>query len=269
MEILTHEDIENIEKESGYNAVFQHYGLRRLIDSKMNWKEVVTVSDKGLILIKGNCETGYQHIKERHDFWSIKSYSDGKKFEAQSKFPKYIYPIDFIKIADAIYSLENLVIKNEHPDADKYEKYKGQYQFDGENFEDVNLILYKNTKIIHSLFPQNKKYNRNKNKTKYPYARGQVKVFTDKFCRITEIFVPFLDVNLRKKYGLLIDQTKKEDIEDWIVFYFNPDGKCKGQLLFGTKPKTKFQGETSARVTFQNCDLKLIEDFLLKIDENN
>ena len=117
-----------------------------------------------------------------------------------------------------MYSLENLVIKNEHSDADKFEKYTGSYSFDGEIIEKVNLILYKSTKIIHSLYPQNKKYNKNKNKTKCPYTRGQVKVTTDRFLKIQEIFVPFLDINMKQKYGLLIDQTKADDIEDWNIF---------------------------------------------------
>jgi hypothetical protein len=269
MEILSQNDIENILENSKTNPVFQYYGLRRMINSKMNWKEVVSVSDKGLILIHGNSETGYQHIRERHDFWSIKSYSNGKEFQAQSKFPKSVAPINFIKIADAVYSLENLVVKNEHSDADKFEKYTGNYSFDGEIIEKVNLILYKNTKIIHSLYPQNKKYNKNKNKTKCPYTRGQVKVTTDRFLKIQEIFVPFLDINMKQKYGLLIDQTKADDIEDWNILYFNPDGEYKGHLLFGTKPKSKFRGDTSARITFQHCNLKFIEDFLSKMDKNN
>jgi hypothetical protein len=269
MEILTHIDIEIIKENSKSNPVFQYYGLRKLVSPQMNWKEVVAVSDKGLILIKGNCDTGYQHINERHNFWSIKPYSNGKEFQAQSKFPENIAPIEFIKIADSIYSLENFIVKNEHNGADKFEKYVGDYSFDGENFEKVNLILYKTTKIIHSLYPQNKRYNKNKNKTKYPYTRGQVKVTTDKFFRITEIFVPFLDINLHQKYGLVIDQTKGGDVEEWNILQFDNNGKYEGHLLFGIKPKSKFRGDTSARITFQHCDLKIIEDFLIEMDKNN
>ena len=269
MEILSQIDIENLHRDLKSNLLFTHRGTRLMVTSKTEWKEVVYVSFKGLIMIKGNSHTGYQHIRERHNFWTTKSYSTGKEFQAQSKFPQNILPIDFLKLADAIYSKENLFVENKHVDADKFEKYVGQYALDGENLEQLNLILYKDTKIVHSLYPQSNKNNKNRNKKKYPYTRGEVNVSVDKFNRITEIFVPFLDLKMNQKYGLLVDQSIPGDNEVWNILYFNESGKYEYHVEFGIKPKIKFSGDTSARISFQYCDLKIIEDFLIEMDKSH
>lgn len=268
MEILSQIDIENLLRNLKTNDLFIYRGTRIFVTSKIHWKEIVCVSFKGLVMIKGNSHTGYQHIRERHIFWTTKSYSTGKEFQAQSKFPQNIAPIDFLKIADKIYSTENLLVKNEHQDSDKFEKYIGEYALDGENLEKVNLILYKGTSIIHSLYPQSNKHNNNRSKKKYPYTRGEVQVRVDEFNKITEIFVPFLDLNMNQKYGLLVDQSVPGENEIWRILYFNELGKYEFCVDYGTKPKIKFSGDTSARISFQYCDLKIIEDYLIEMDNH-
>ena len=168
--IFNKADIQNIENEVSTNPIFRYYGIRVANPSKLQIRDVVCVSDKNLILTKGNSYTAYQHIKERHHYWSINIYPKGKGFGAQSKFPEGIAPIDFIKIADQIYSEENFIENNEHKDSDKFEKYLGKYTFPNNDVDTINLILYKGTKIIHSLYPQNNKYNKLKNREKFTHV---------------------------------------------------------------------------------------------------
>lgn len=267
--ILNDIEINYIENEARTNQMFQYYGVRAFSSSKLKYFDIVSVSYKGLILIKGNSLTGYLHIWERHLYWSTKSYSKEREFEAQSKFPSKIMPIDFIKIANSIYSTENFIVNNNHADSDKFEKYVGSYAFDGQDEELINLILYKNTKIIHSLYPQNKKHNKYKNRTKYPYRRGEVRVELDFKNRVSEIYIPFLDLNFRQKYGLLIEKSYQKQTEVWKVLSFDDKGKYFTYYDYGIKEIIIFSGDVSARITFQYCDLRFIEDFLIKIDDNN
>lgn len=264
---LIEADIVKINYEAKSNQVFKISSLRVFSKPNPDFRDIIAISDKELILIRGNSKTGYEHIRERHGFWTIKAYTDGDKFQAQSKFPKDILPIDYIKIADEVYLPENLLIDNEHKDANQFEKYVGHYIFDGENEEVVNLVLYSGTKIIHSLYPQNKKYNKNRNKGRYPYVRGEVRVEVNNKNQITEIFVPFLDTDLKQKYGLVIERFYEKKIEDWNVLIFDESGEIKDIHYFGNKKLTFFRGEKSAKTTLQFCDLKSIETLLLNIDK--
>lgn len=263
---LTEIEIEKIEYEARTNPIFKISGLRVFSKSNPDFRDIIAISDKGLILIRGNSKTGYLHIKERHDFWTIKRYSDGDKFQAQSKFPKEILPIDYLKIANKIYLQENLVIKNEHKDANQFEKYVGLYPLEGVIEEEINLVLYKGTKIIHSLYPQNKKYNKDRNKIKYPYTRGEVRVEINYKNQVNEIFVPFFNIDNKLKYGLVIKRFYDEKIEEWYVLIYDNDEEVKSFKPFGQKSLTFFEGGKFAKTTFQHCDLKIIENYLLQID---
>lgn len=264
---LTELEIAKIEQEVKTNPIFNIVGLRVFSVKNPDFKDVIAVSNKGLILIRGNSKTGFKHIKERHDFWSIKNYSEGNKFQAPSKFPQEVLPIDYIKIADEIYFSENLIVKNEHIDANQFDKYIGNYHLNGEK-EEINLIVYTGTKIIHSLYPQNKKYNKKKNRTKYPYARGKVIVDVNYKNEVKEIFVPFLDHDFKEKYVLFIERFYDKESEDWYIFNVDEDGKLISVNYFGSKKLTFFEGGKYAETTFQHCDLRNIEDYLLEIDNS-
>lgn len=261
-------EITKIEYEAKNNPIFKIVGLRVFSNPNPDFRDIVTISEKGLILIRGNSKTGYKHIRERHDFWTIKNYIVGNRFQAQSKFSPEIFPIDYIKIANEIYSKENLIVNNDHIEADQFEKYVGKCNFDGEK-EDVNLLLYKNTKIIHSLFPQNKKHNKNRNRTKYPYVRGKVAVEVNYRNEVTEIYVPFLNHDFEEKYILFIERFYDKELEDRYIFILDNEGKLIDVNCFGSKKLTFFKGGKYAKTTFQHCDLRIIEDYLLEIDNLN
>lgn len=266
---FTEEDIKFIENEANTNEMFQYYGTRVMNVSKLKYNDIVTISFKGLILAKGNSETAYEHIRERHLFWSFNPYPVGNEFQVQSKFPQNIAPIDFIKIADEIYSPENIILINTHPKSSYFEKYQGMYKFDGVSDEMTNLILYKDTKIIHSLYPQNKKYNRNKNRTKFPFTRGQVEIRSPNLLKkIKEIYIPYFGLDLKLKYVIFIEKFYIKDIEEFRILAYDENEKYKFDVMVGEKKLIEFRGETSMRITYQHCDLRQIEDFILEIDKS-
>ena len=264
---LTKSEIEIIELEARNSPVVKYYGVKVFNVSKLNYLNVITISDKNLILIKGNLDTAYEHIKISHNYWSTQPYPKGDGFQAQSKFPIDILPINFIEIADSIYSTENFVVNNEHKDSDKFEKYFGLYSFDGKTEEKINLILYKGTKIIHSLYPQSNKHNKNRNRTKYPFTRGIVKISNlNSLKKIKEIYIPYFGTDLKLKYSILIEKFILKEIEEWRILVYDENRNYKFDYYIGEKKISKFSGETSERISYQHCDLKNIEELILKID---
>ena len=59
------------------------------------------------------------------------------------------------------------------------------------------------------------------------------------------------------------------EIEEWRILAFDENRNYKFDYYIGEKKISKFRGETSERVfSYQHCDLKNIEELILKIDIN-
>lgn len=114
-------------------------------------------NNKGLIWIKGNEDTGLEHISNRHDWSSTRQYwriDQTEKLDNPSRFSPEVYPIKhFDRIAEDIFNKENLNIdKNKKPEV--FDVYEGEssYYPDGEKMK-FRLIAYKDTSIVHTLIP--------------------------------------------------------------------------------------------------------------------
>ena len=106
----------------------------------------------GLILIKGNTDTGYDHIINRHSLMSrIPYWNREGNLGNKSKFRIENTPIDYIRIANEIFTINNLNCSINHR-PDKFDLYIGEYiHFDSKKIK-YRLLTYKNTGIIHNLF---------------------------------------------------------------------------------------------------------------------
>ncbi len=271
-QLLSKEDIKEILSNNRKNPVFKYYGVRLMTTDKHSFKEVIAISDKhNLILIKGNGDTGNEHIRERHNFWSTKKYivpnnNGGLRFQSQSRFPMGVAPIDYLKIADEIYSKENLIENNSHPMAEKFDLYIGEYLFDKPEKEKVKLLLYNGTKIVHSLFLARDSYNQEKAK-KFPFARGKVKFKTKKEKGIEETFIPYYDVTTKLRYGISIEKYPSEDMEHIYLLIFNPKDYSYHNFIKLLEQKlTYFQTKKHEEVTYQFCDLREVERYIMNID---
>jgi hypothetical protein len=120
------------------------------------WYDIMALSPAGLIHFQGNSETGFAHIQERHGFYSEKNYFGSGSLRDPSKFSNQSLPlIDYINIADDVYLMRKKDEKK-HPDGDLFDKYTGEsdrHTGAGGIKKRFVLILYKDTKIVHSLFP--------------------------------------------------------------------------------------------------------------------
>jgi len=170
---------------------------------------------KEIIFIRGNSYTGFIHINERHSFWSenyfwIKN-EEKIKLDNPSKFNEKSIPIvDYVKIADALYSVENLnPTKNKDPEL--FEMYSGVVLDEHMKY---HMLIYKGTKIIHTLFPHKKMYNKKKI---IDFKRGNPngKLLLNSLCSI--ITVPYLDENDIVVYSFQIIKDFAKEIETGVL----------------------------------------------------
>ena len=181
-------------------------------------------------------------------------------FQNKSKFPQDQYPLLFIKIAEEIFCEHNFIKENPHPESDKYDLYIGDYSFDGLKNEKVKLVLYKGTKIIHSLFPKSATHNKKRNK-KFPFTRGTVQT------NHNEVYIPYLDVKLNVRFGILIEKDFKNDTEYINILTFDLDKECFYKEKIGYRKLIKFDSEKSEIITYQHGDLRPIERKIKEIND--
>lgn len=122
-----------------------------------NWYDIVAVSPLDIIHFYGNTDTGWQHINNRHNFYSNALYFGKDALGNPSKFSHTSMPIeDYLRIADDVFSAGTIDTKP-HPDDKHFVKYIGKSsRYGGYKgvVKEFVLILYRGTKIVHSVYPQ-------------------------------------------------------------------------------------------------------------------
>ena len=275
-QLLTKKEIDEIQYGNFDNPVLRYHGIRLMQKDTHPKTVLIAVSDEhSLLLIKGNQHTGNQHIIERHSYWSIKLYTIQNKngetvFQHQSRFPGDVSPIHFLIIADEIYKPENLVLDNPHPDSDKFDLYIGEFQFEKEKKEKVKLLVYKNTKIIHSLFLQSAKYNKKRVK-KFRFSRGQVKYAKKKPNEIRKVLIPYFDSKFKLCFGITIEKYPQDNREDIIIMIFDPESddlSSYNYIKIMERPINHFVSEEAEEFNYQHADLREVEQLIQQIDND-
>lgn len=268
--LLTKEDIKKIEHEAATEEAFKYYGLSIMDKPSYDYTKVLKVSNvNNLILIKGNRDTGYLHIRMRHNYWSIEIYPLEKNFQFPSAFPKDVQPRFFIDIADIIYSSGKLIENNSHEGKDMFDLYVGNYFFETEQKEEeVRLLLYKGTKIIHTLFVVSSRYNRKKKiKLKdFNFTRGKVAVYQDNPV-VKFVFIPYLDLDLKLKHTLIVEKHLLDEKEFLKIHSYDNQENLINAVVIGYRDIIEFRGDTSERITYQHSDLRPIERIIMEIDK--
>jgi hypothetical protein len=262
---LSKNDITEIEYEAQTNLIFRYYGIRVAYRNDFPQNKILRVSDnENLILIKGNSDTGYDHIIQRHNFWSTEIYTKTENnqvvFQNQSRFPKDQYPLLFIKIAEEIFREENYIKDNTHPEAEKYDLYIGDYSFDSIKLEKVKLLIYKGTKIIHSLFPKSDSYNPKRVKN-FQFTRGKVELNKN------EVYIPYLDIELKLKFAILIEKDFEKDTENINIITYDLDYRYHYIQQIGIRKLIKFNSAKSEIKTYQLTNLRPIERKIKEIND--
>jgi hypothetical protein len=164
------------------------------------------ISPGGLVFIYGNPHFGVTHINERHGWFSDgsewRTEQSGRQFlDNPSKFSKKSLPVDdYRRIADEIYCPQNRTTSKEET---VFEKYTGAVEYAGEAQMTFHLILYKGTKIVHTLYPQSKKLNRIR-RNRVDFKRGQFKVSFKPIRNIVIAELPYYNSDLVIRYVIVV-----------------------------------------------------------------
>lgn len=187
--------------------------------TKNNPLEIIKVSPKGLIFIEGNDETGFKHISERHNYYSDRidwiDFKDNnsktiektgthggtiKNLDNPSRFsPNSIPIVDFVKIADDVFCAENYCLEK-NKERELFDLYIGHSK--SINDKKYRLITYKDTKIVHSLFPDDKKSKKEK---VVNYSKGKlIGIHIPDAGPVTSIELPYYDYRNIERYKIII-----------------------------------------------------------------
>ncbi|WP_299781257.1 hypothetical protein [uncultured Formosa sp.] len=270
--LLTSLEIESINSEYRTNPIYRYYIGRKMYREAYPITEILSVSDKtNLIMVKGNSDTGYDHIRERHNFfttevYTVKEKSGHHRFQHPNKFPPNIAPIDFIRIADSIYHPQNEIIENEHSGAQFFDLYRASIIFPGyDKPESVNLLIYKNTKIIHTLYPKRDAFERKIKKIKgFLFHRDKVEIEFSGNNKYLQIRIPYINVNRKLWYAIFIDKDFNTNIEYWSILVFLGHHISKYKIDYVQQSLVK---SNLYRATYQYADLRVAESFIKDFDE--
>lgn len=272
--LLTEKEINEIEEYAERNPSLKDPNLFNF-GSKPTTILKVSIKNE-LIFVKGTKDTGFDHIHKRHDFWSNSSYwiesidSDGNKkrrLQNQSKFRTDSTPIvDYVQIADSVYSKNNLNVEK-NSCSDKFDLYCGIYNHKDNSSELYNLLLYKNSKVVHTLYPQTTKNNL-KTVKKFNFARGKTSLVYRDINDTVEISIPYLDFEKKIKYSLLISKNLEKKIEYFKILIHNSSEIPDKFYYLGEQPFDEFNfSETNKELRkYQYAELKNIERIIKQID---
>lgn len=273
--LLTPEEILNVNTDFKTNPIYRIYNLRKWYREDFPITEILSVSEKSdLIMIKGNSDTGFDHISERHNFFSLKIYTKEKEInnvmekkfaDLPSKFPPNLAPKDFVKIADEIFSPNNEIKDNENPGSKYFDLYIATVNFPNiEKPEPVKLLIYKNTKIIHTMYPSRDTFSRKiKILKNFPFRRDVVflKYFNND--TLLQINIPYVDVNGYLWYSIHIEKNFITNFEKWSILTFHGHNVSKYKIDIIEQQLVKFN---LYRSTYQHGDLRKIEKHIMEID---
>jgi hypothetical protein len=235
---------------------------------------VVKVSPvTGLIIVKGNSFTGFDHIHSRHEFFSFVPYwtdvvqEDGstkKQLQDQSRFRPDSVPFwDYISIADSIYKPENINVEKNTRVLD-FDLYFGQHVHKDGVQELYKMLVYKNSKVIHTLYPQSNKNNQ-KRVSKFNFARGVVKGMQNYNENFVEITIPYLDAEHYIKYSILIRKYLGKKTEEAFVLIHNKNGEPESFVSVAERKFNDCPALGFEVMVWQQADLRGLESYIKTI----
>ena len=194
-------------------------------------------SETGLILVDGNDWFGFKHINKRHTYYQKEpnwNYNEFKTDILGRKFPKLDYPsrfeknsipiFDYLDVADQIYSPKNLNLeKNKNKEI--LELYIGStLNTDSELNKEYRLLVYKKSKIIHTIFPTDRKTKKKKIKGSFSFIRKSVSAILEPKTSILMFKVPYFDYFDDERYIILIRRSYDPKIDKYYLQINEPKG---------------------------------------------
>ena len=222
-ELLTNEEIISIVEDSADSK----YQIDNLLHLGGNHTSIQRISKKtGLILVKGNKSTGFDHIMVRHHPASKAGYwisGEKAKLDNPSRFSLGVVPIfDFLNIADEVFKPENKVADERNKKPETFDLFIGNYIDKQNRTMTYKLLLYKDTLIIHNLFPHKKTFNKKK---VIDLRKGFANSSSDLMRCIHTYSIPYYDHLNIERAKVIVRLRTYNGKENWWVQINDIDGK--------------------------------------------
>jgi hypothetical protein len=222
-ELLTEDDLNYIIKKADF-SLLNNVGF--IYQFTTTYRDIAHITPyKKLIFIKGNKHTGLEHIMLRHNSFSHEVNPLNKGFVETSKFNIKSKPLfDYSHLSELLYTPANLNEQlNKLPN--KFDLYNDKI-----NETRYILLLYKDTKVVHTLYPdipirhrQKKKYRRGK--LIFEVRGVQVNVpllpYYDKDFETASVTIPYYNHNDILCYAFQIIFLERENIEKMSLLIYS------------------------------------------------
>lgn len=265
--LFTSIELLSIEENVSKNKMFRNPFVMNIYPYN-DIKNILRVSQiNGLILVEGNLDTGFEHIYNRHEFWTesvqVTQVEDElKKKNHPTKFRTDNIPhIDYCEIADSVYSVSS---KNSTVDFDIF---LGNHIHKDASKREYKLLLYRDTKVIHTLYPT-KALNNIKQLSEFNFIRGNISCSEDYKNSIIETRIPYLDLDKKLKYVVVILKNRYERRSTISIELINELGVVYGHTTPEIIEYKKFISLIHEQIFWQYADLRNIESQIKKIENN-
>lgn len=206
--LLTTAEIQSIVNKAQF-SILNNPGIIKVTKFPHDIMSITPINK--LIFIEGTKDTGLLHIRARHGFYTnAHSKMSNGLFIKTSKFEPNSQPLrDYSFLADALYSTENIDLGNKRPDV--FDVFKKELVFPDK--KEFRLICYKNTKIIHTIFPIEK------GKPKRKLRKGDIIVGRPNINTYIAV-IPYFNIHDQIQYGIGITFSLFEKLETWIIIIY-------------------------------------------------
>ncbi len=256
--ILTKQEIQ---RALAYAAISPELRQDNIVGQCVERTDVLKISPKsGVIFILGDLYTGFTHLNERHGFSTNKTFWTGDgKIDTPSRFGKGAIPIThYIRIADVLYMPENKKNeKNKYPDL--FDIYEAKVDDPDMGSEEYRLILYKDTPIIHTLFPLSDK---SKKKKYINLRRGKPQGNMTLEPLQTIMGIPYWNGSNEVEYSFVLDKNY-ETMEEKGIFV---DNKLNKQIILYTRTIEKFEKIEDTANGLLNADMSEFEKYIRRVE---
>ncbi len=212
-DLFTLEELSEIVREAE-KPIYSEPNLIHLGTNKTCIRGVSAMN--GLIMAYGNADTGFAHIYERHSLASRMPYwDDSGEIGNPTKFMLSFVPIDYLYVASAIFKESNLSIeKNKHPT--KFDLFIGTFKHRRGRVIEYRLIVYKDTKVMHTFFVNKSGKPFNKKKIlnlQQGWLSGKREIFTN----IQSFWFSYVDIDKNDHFKIIIRYFESIKKEKWYI----------------------------------------------------
>jgi hypothetical protein len=283
--ILTKEHILHVEKEA-QNPMYRMQGVISFAMAAKSPFAIIKITPKGLIFIQGTDDTGFKHIHQRHsgnsqnDYWVNFYDNKGKVVEKKdnlgrkklsldnpSSFHPHSIPIfDYLNIADQVFGTQNL--NNEkNKKKDVFDVYDGLASGINKNEIKYRLLTYKDSKIVHTLIPLTKKFNKQEKRIIH-FARQNPKSITKLLNNDFQIEIPYKDEFQIIRYVVIVrNDIHDESKEKWYIQVNSPYEAPLVTEYFGSREKDFDIYSEGYLRRLENVDFTPLEKMMKKMEK--